>query len=55
MFTATVDLPTPPLPDATATMFRTPGSGFSPCWTACATIALSTTTASGAPARSGAQ
>ena len=33
--TAVVDLPTPPLPLATATMFFTPGTSFTPRWTAC--------------------
>ena len=37
-FAATVDLPTPPLPEATATMFRTPASGESCRCTACAVI-----------------
>ena len=36
-FTAVVLLPTPPLPDATAMMFFTFGSSFTPRWTACAT------------------
>jgi hypothetical protein len=33
--TAVVLLPTPPLPDATATMFLTFGSSCTPRWTAC--------------------
>ena len=37
-FAATVDLPTPPLPEATAMMFLTPGRGFNGRWTACAWI-----------------
>ena len=37
-FTAVVLLPTPPLPDATATMFFTFGSSATPRWAACATI-----------------
>ncbi len=36
--TAVVLLPTPPLPDATATMFFTLGSSCTPRCTACATI-----------------
>ena len=32
--TAVVDLPTPPLPEATATTLRMPGSGCRPPWTA---------------------
>ena len=35
-FTAVVLLPTPPLPEATAMMLRTFGSGFKPFCTACA-------------------
>ena len=34
-FTAVVDLPTPPFPLATATMFLTPGTSFTPRCTAC--------------------
>ena len=37
-FTAVVDLPTPPLPLATATMFLTPGTSLTPRCTACAVI-----------------
>ncbi|MND09185.1 hypothetical protein D3C83_323160 [compost metagenome] len=33
-FTAVVDLPTPPLPDATAITFLTPGISFTPGRTA---------------------
>jgi hypothetical protein len=36
--TAVVLLPTPPLPDATAMMFFTPGSSCTPRCTACAVI-----------------
>ena len=35
--TAVVDLPTPPLPEATAMMFLMPGISFTPRCTACAT------------------
>ena len=35
--TAVVDLPTPPLPEATAMMFLTPGISFTPRCTACDT------------------
>ena len=35
--TAVVDLPTPPLPLATATMFLTPGISLTPFCTACVT------------------
>src|SRR6056297_455271 len=41
---ATVDLPTPPLPEATAMMFLTPGSGLRPPCTACAAISESIST-----------
>ena len=34
-FTAVVDLPTPPLPEATAMMFLIPGTSFTPRCTAC--------------------
>ncbi len=37
-FTAVVDLPTPPLPLATAMMFLTPGTSLTPRWTACGAI-----------------
>ena len=43
-FTAVVLLPTPPLPDATAMMFFTFGSSFTPRWTACATTCDDTVT-----------
>ncbi|MDR8834884.1 hypothetical protein FEQ02_05970 [Burkholderia pseudomultivorans] len=43
-FTAVVLLPTPPLPDATATMFFTFGSSFTPRCTVCATISCDTFT-----------
>ena len=36
--TAVVDLPTPPLPEATAMMFLTPGTSFTPRCTACEMI-----------------
>ncbi len=36
--TAVVLLPTPPLPEATATMFLMPGTSFTPRCTACETI-----------------
>ena len=36
-FTAVVDLPTPPLPEATAMMFLIPGTSFTPRCTACDT------------------
>jgi hypothetical protein len=36
--TAVVDLPTPPLPEATAMMFLTPGISLTPFCTLCATI-----------------
>ena len=50
-FTAVVLLPTPPLPEATAMMLRTFGSGFKPFCTACAaTLQVTETWASGAPA-----
>ncbi|MNL66380.1 hypothetical protein D3C87_1908350 [compost metagenome] len=50
-FTAVVDLPTPPLPDATAIMLRTFGRGFKPFCTAwAATFQVTVTCASGAPA-----
>ena len=39
-----VDFPTPPLPDAIATMFLTFDSRFRPCWTECATIFWETST-----------
>ncbi len=39
-FTAVVLLPTPPLPDATATMFFTFGNSFTPRCTVCAAILL---------------
>jgi hypothetical protein len=35
--TATVDLPTPPFPDATEMMLRTPGTSCTPPCTECAT------------------
>ncbi len=38
--TAMVLLPTPPLPEATATMFLTLGSSATPRWAECATILL---------------
>ena len=43
-FAAVVLLPTPPLPDATAMMFLTFGSSFTPRWTACATTCDETST-----------
>ncbi len=43
-FTAVVLLPTPPLPEAMAMMFLTPGSGFRPRWTVWATILTVTLT-----------
>ena len=43
-FTAVVLLPTPPLPDATATMFFTFGSSCTPRCTACGTIFVPITT-----------
>jgi len=43
-FTAVVDLPTPPLPLATATMFFTPGMSFTPRCTACDTIRVAMST-----------
>ena len=43
-FTAVVLLPTPPLPDATAMMFFTPGSNCTPRCTAYAVILLVTLT-----------
>ena len=50
-FTAVVLLPTPPLPEATAIMLRTLGSGLSPFCTACAATFQDTLTwAPGAPA-----
>ncbi|MNS42570.1 hypothetical protein D3C72_749510 [compost metagenome] len=39
-----VDLPTPPLPEATAITFFTPGSSFTPRCTAWATIFMVTAT-----------
>ena len=33
--TATVDFPTPPLPDATAIRLLIPSNGLRPCWTEC--------------------
>ena len=42
--TAVVDLPTPPLPEATATMFLTPGTSFTPRCTEWETILLVTST-----------
>ena len=51
-FTAVVDLPTPPLPEATAMMFLIPGTSFTPRCTACATTFEDTFTATlAAPAR----
>ncbi len=48
---AVVLLPTPPLPDATATMFLTPGSSGTPRCTACAmTFELSDTLTLATPA-----
>ena len=38
--TAVVDLPTPPLPLATATMFFTPGTSSTPRCTACETMRM---------------
>ena len=38
--TDVVDLPTPPLPEATAMMFFTFGSRVTPCCALCATIRL---------------
>src|SRR3989337_3040306 len=43
-FTATVDLPTPPLPEATAMMFFTPSMGFTPFCTPCAAMLNETLT-----------
>src|SRR5690625_6163899 len=40
----TVDLPTPPLPDATAITLRTPSRGFRPPCTACCGICQSIST-----------
>ncbi len=48
-FAATVDLPTPPLPEATATIFLTPGNGFSGRCTACAWICEVTSKSTGSP------
>ncbi|MCY1360745.1 hypothetical protein D9M68_847740 [compost metagenome] len=42
--TAVVDLPTPPLPEATAITFFTPGSSLTPRCTAWATIFMVTAT-----------
>ena len=50
-FTAVVDLPTPPLPLATATMFFTPGTSFTPRCTACDTIFVVIVTVDAAGAR----
>ena len=41
---AVVDLPTPPLPLATATMFLTPGISLTPRWTACDVVFCETLT-----------
>ncbi len=50
-FTAVVDLPTPPLPEATAMMFLMPGMSLTPRCTACATTFERTATfAEAAPA-----
>src|SRR5690348_18207340 len=43
-FTAVVDFPTPPFPEATATMFFTPGTSLTPRCTECETILLVTST-----------
>ena len=44
MLTAVVDLPTPPFPEATAMMFFTPGTSFTPrCATCGATLAATLT------------
>ena len=43
-FTAVVDLPTPPLPEATAMMFFTSGISLTPRCTLCETILLATLT-----------
>ena len=49
--TAVVDLPTPPLPEATAMMFLMPGISFTPRCTACdTTFERTVTLAPGAPA-----
>ena len=51
-FTAVVDLPTPPLPEATARMFFTPGSGVSSFCTWCAATREATSTLAAAMAGS---
>ncbi len=35
ILTAVVDFPTPPLPEAIAMIFLTPGSGLTPDWVEC--------------------
>ena len=54
-FTAVVDLPTPPLPDATAITLRMPGSGCSPPCTAWAATCQRTSTRVGPIAGCGRQ
>jgi len=49
MFTAVVDLPTPPLPDATAINVADAGRGFNPPWTAWGATRQVTATRAGQP------